>query len=81
MKLLEQLLAERGADGDKSFTIVLGFGGYFKGVKRVEEYSPDRIIITAYNKLVKISGAGLAIGEYFQGDIFISGDIKNVEVE
>ena len=80
MKLTEQLLSEMGA-GDKSFTIALGFGGYFKGVKRVEEYSPEQIVITAFSKRIKISGKNLAIGEYFQEDIFISGDIKFVEVE
>ncbi len=81
MKLIQQILAERGGDIDRSFTIILGFGGYFKGVKRVEEFSEQSIVLTAYGKKLSVRGEKLSIGEYFQGDIFISGEIKVVEVE
>lgn len=81
MKLLQQILREAGADLDKSFTVVPSFGGYFKSVKRVENYSPERIVLSVNKRRLTILGEKLIIDKYFQQDLLIRGDISGVNFE
>lgn len=81
MKLLEQIMCELGGDTLKAFTVVPGFGGYFRCVKSVAEYSPDKIILVLYKTAVTLEGEKLEIGKYFEQDIFIKGDIKAVRID
>ncbi|MGN0818670.1 MAG: YabP/YqfC family sporulation protein [Candidatus Coproplasma sp.] len=81
MKLLQQLLYEAGADDARAFTIVPDFGGYFKCVKGICEYSPEKIIIQVGKSCVELEGKSLCVGKFFQGDLFISGQISGVRVE
>lgn len=81
MKLLQQILREAGADLDKSFTVVPAFGGYFKSVKRVENYSPERIVLSVNKRRLTVSGEKLIIDKYFQQDLLIRGDISGVNFE
>jgi len=78
MKLLQQILAEAGADMGCAITLIPSFGAYFKGVKRVEEYSEEKIILIASKKRWKIEGENLAIDKYFEQDLFIRGEVKGV---
>ena len=41
MKLLEQILQECGGDTLKSFSVIPDFGGYFRSVKTIAEFSPQ----------------------------------------
>lgn len=81
MKLLQQILREAGADLDKSFTVVPAFGGYFKSVKRVEDYSPERIVLSVNKRRLTVLGEKLIIDKYFQQDLLIRGDISGVNFE
>ncbi len=81
MKLLQQLIAELGGDALKSFTVVPFFGGYFRSVKSVLDYSPDAVVISLKNSTVRVEGEKLEIGNYFEGDLFLKGDIKAVKIE
>ncbi|MBD5584751.1 MAG: hypothetical protein HDQ88_06685, partial [Clostridia bacterium] len=45
MKILEQILEELGADTLKSFSVVPAFGGYFRSVKGVAEYSSEKVVL------------------------------------
>lgn len=81
MKLLEQILGELGADTLKSFTIVPKFGGYFRSVKAVKEFSQDKIILSLKRGEITLTGEKLEIGSYFEEDIFVKGDIRNIEIE
>lgn len=81
MKLLQQILREAGADLDKSFTVVPAFGGYFKSVKRVEDYSPEKIVLSVNKRRLTVSGEKLIIDKYFQQDLLIRGDISGVNFE
>ena len=65
MKLLEQILGELGADTLKAFTIIPRFGGYFRSIKSV----------------IIIGGENLDIGSYFEDDILIKGDIREIKIE
>ncbi|MGN0807729.1 MAG: YabP/YqfC family sporulation protein [Candidatus Coproplasma sp.] len=62
-------------------TIVPSFGAYFTSVKRVEEYTPSKIVLSAYKKRVIISGENLVIDKYFCQDLSIKGNITGVAFE
>ena len=81
MKILRQILKEAGADMAGAVTIVPNFGGYFSFVKRVEEYTPSKIVLTAYKRRVIISGENLVIDKYFAQDLSIKGVITGVTFE
>lgn len=81
MELLQQLLKQAGADLDRSFTVVPSFGGYFKSVKRVEEYTPDKVILLLNKRRLIVEGEKLVIDKYFQQDLCIRGDIISVRYE
>ncbi len=81
MELIRQILREAGADPDKAFTVVPGFGGYFKSVKKVEEYSPEKITLLIAGKRVALTGENLAIDKYFQQDLLIKGNVTGVNFE
>ena len=81
MKLLEQILSELGADSLKSFSIVPDFGGYFRSVKGVSEYSPEKIVLSLRKNFITVEGENLSLGKYFEEDIFIKGNIKVITVD
>lgn len=81
MKLLQQILKEAGANTDGAITIVPAFGGYFKAVKKVEEFSPEKIVLTASKKRLTVTGENLRIDKYFQQDLLILGDVKGISYE
>lgn len=81
MEFLQQILSAAGADTLNAFTVVPGFGGYFKGVKGVTSFSPQKIALAVGKTPVSVSGEDLAIGRFFEGDLFISGRITGVELE
>lgn len=81
MKILQQLLKEWGADINGAMTIVPHYGGYFSAVKRVEEYSPQKIVLSAYKQRVIIVGENLIIDKYFMQDFSVKGNITGVSIE
>ena len=81
MKLLEQILSELGADTLKSFSIVPGFGGYFRSVKGVAEFSPEKIVLALRKNKITVEGTELAIGKYFEEDVLITGSIAGVKID
>lgn len=81
MKLLQQILSEAGADVSGAVTLIPAFGAYFKGVKRVEEFSEEKIVITAHKKRWVIEGEKLEIDKYFEQDLFVRGEIKGISYE
>ncbi len=81
MKLLQQILTEAGANLDRSFTIVPAFGGYFKAVKRVEDYSSEKVVLIIAKRRLTVTGEKLVIDKYFQQDLLIRGEITGVNFE
>ncbi len=81
MKLIRQIIAERGGDMGKSINIVVGFGAFVQGVKSVLEYSEDRVVLQIAEKELVICGKKLTVEEYFEGDIFIKGDVCSAAFE
>ena len=81
MILLMQLLKEAGADTDKAFTVILGYGGYFKAIKRVAEYAPQKVTLGLGKGVLVVSGENLRIDKYFEGDLWLLGDIRGIALE
>ena len=58
--------------------IVPNGGGYFEGVKAVETFSPEQIVLCLTRGRVEINGARLLIKKYLDGDMEISGEISSL---
>ncbi|MCI8734324.1 MAG: hypothetical protein HFE40_02075 [Clostridia bacterium] len=81
MKLLEQIIGELGGDTLKSFTVVPSFGGYFRSIKSIAEYSDVKIVLLQKKSVITVEGSGLEVGKYFEEDVFIKGSITGVAIE
>lgn len=81
MKLLEQIMEELGADTLKSFTIVPRFGGYFRSIKSISEYTPQKIVLRLKKFDLTLVGENMQVGKYFEEDLFIKGDIKGIQID
>lgn len=81
MKLLEQILSELGADTLKSFSVIPSFGGYFRSVKGVAEYSSEKVVLALKKNTITVSGANLTLAKYFEEDLLIKGDISEVKID
>lgn len=81
MKLLEQILSELGVDTLKSITLVPGSCCYLKSVKSVAEFSSEKIELKVGKTTVMVEGVDMSIGEYFEGDILIKGNVKGVKID
>ena len=79
-----RLLGEEKKEGLKELfssarcSFVFGGGGYFQGVKSVEEYTPERLVLSYKKGRVEITGKELRIGKYYEGDLALVGSIFSV---
>lgn len=81
MKLLEQIINELGGDTLKAFTVVPRFGGYFRSVKGIAEYTPQKIVLKLKKFNLVLTGVELEVGKYFEEDIFIKGNIEGIQID
>ena len=80
MRLYEELF--KSADGtalSRCIWVPRG-GGYFQGVKAVEDFSSERIVLCFSKDRVEALGKGLSIKKYCDGDLEISGRLACVRV-
>lgn len=57
------------------------FGGYFRSVKSVAEYTPQKIVLLLRKTVLTLEGENMEIGKYFEQDLFIKGNIRVINVE
>lgn len=81
MKLLDQILSEMGGDTLKSFTVIPGFGGYFRSIKSIAEFSPQKIVLRLKKHDIILAGEDMQVGKYFEEDIFIKGNIEGIQID
>ena len=81
MKLLEQILTELGADTLRSFSVVPDFGGYFRSIKGVAEYSSEKVVLALRKNKITVEGENLTLGKYFEEDLLIKGRITGVSID
>ncbi len=81
MKLLEQILGELGADLTSSLVLVPGKCCYIKSVKTVCDLTPALITVAAAKFKVTLEGENMEVGEYFQGDLLVNGNVRGVKID
>ena len=81
MKMISQTLKELGADEDRAFTVVPSFGAYFKCVLAITEFSSQRVVLKTTFGTLTLLGDGLKVGEYFECDAIIRGNIEEVKID
>ena len=80
MRLYEEIFKNAdGVAGDRCVIVPSG-GGYFEGVKAVEDFTSERILLCFARERVAVCGERLSIKKYCDGDMEISGKITVVEV-
>ena len=78
-EIAKSLSAELGVG--IQYTVLDGQGGYFQNVKRITEFSPERIVLRGKKGTVRVEGKNLSIGKYYAGDVAVKGEICKVEKE
>ena len=81
MRLFSEIAAVVGrGDGARvQYTVIDGKGGYFQNVRRMTEFSSERIVFAGKKGAVQVEGEGLSLGKYFAGDAAVKGNVKRVE--
>ena len=75
MHLYEEIFKSVDGIANSRCIIVPNGGGYFEGVKSVEDFSPERILLRFSQGLAAVDGRALMIKKYCDGDLEISGRI------
>ena len=75
MRLYEEILKSVDGVSISRCILVPKGGGYFEGVKSVEDFSPDRIVLRFSQGQTAIEGKDLFIKKYCDGDLEILGKI------
>ena len=78
MRLYDEIF--KTTDGATCARCILlpGGGGYFEGVKYVEDFSSERIVVCFPRQKIELEGEALSIAKYCDGDLAIGGKILTV---
>lgn len=77
MRLYNEIFKK--ADGAFSRCVITPCGGgYFEGVKSVEDFSSERIILRFLRERVEVVGETLVIKKYCDGDLQVLGKILSL---
>ena len=60
------------------YTVLVGYGGYFQGVKTVAEFSPERLVLMMKSGVFEVIGKDFVVEKYCDGDLRLSGEIEEV---
>lgn len=80
MQLLREMFSIGDGENFSRCTLHLGGGAYFEGVKSVGEFSPQTLVLYFPKTSVEITGEGLFIGKYCEGDLLINGKINQIRL-
>lgn len=80
MRLYEEIFKTTDGATCARCIVLPGGGGYFEGVKYVEDFSSERIVVCFPRQKIEIGGEGLSIAKYCEGDLEIGGKILLVRV-
>ena len=61
------------------YTVVDGRGGVFQNVKRLVEFSEEKIVLAGRKGRLCVTGSGLSLGKCEAGDVTVLGKIEKVE--
>lgn len=70
----------KSADGlcVQKYTVAVSGGGYFEGVKKLGDFTPEKIQIYYPHAVIEIAGTDLKIAKFLDGDLQIDGKITGV---
>ena len=80
MRLYEEIFKNTEGISLARCTLVPGGGGFFEGVKGVEDFSSSRIEICFPKNKIEVVGENLIIEKYVDGDLQIAGKITTLSV-
>jgi hypothetical protein len=78
MRLYDEIFKSADGLAFRKYTVVVGGGGYFEGVKSVGDFSTERIILFYPKCSLQIDGKDLMIKKYCDGDLELSGVVHTV---
>ena len=78
MRLYDEILKNTEAGGFARCVITPCGGGYFEGVKAVEDFSTERIILCFSRERVELLGEAFSIKKYYDGDLQVQGKILSM---
>ena len=78
MKLFGEIFKDVDGVSTARYTVVIGGGGYFEGVKAVEDFSTEKVVLIYPKTGVEISGTALCIKKYCDGDLELLGEIVSL---
>ena len=78
MHLYEEVLKNTKGELFAQCVITPCGNGYFEGVKAVEDFSPERILIRFPKHRVEVLGETLVIQKYCDGDLQVEGKILSM---
>ena len=80
MRLYDEIFKNADGAAFARCIVVPSGGGYFEGVKSVEEFSETSIVICFPRETVAVEGKGLTIRKYCDGDLQLAGKIYSLRV-
>ncbi len=80
MRLYDEIFKNADGNAFSRCIIVPKGGGYFEGVKRVDDFSLERIVLRFAKDSVAVEGKELSIKKYCDGDLQLSGEIYGLQV-
>ena len=79
MRLYDELFKNVDGFSTSRYTVIIGGGGYFEGVKAVGDFSPSAVTLYFPKRSILVEGERLAIKKYCDGDLEIAGSISAVK--
>ena len=80
MRLYEEIFKNPEGMALSRFTVAVGGGGYFEGVKSVGDFSSEKIVLYFSRECLEIEGNGLFIRKYCDGDLELAGKITALKL-
>ncbi len=86
MKLFDEIMSRLGVDeeivfGGAKYVVFDGRCAYFENVKGIDDFSENEVKILLKKGKLKVSGNGLYIRRFIEGDLAILGEILSVARE
>ncbi len=78
MRLYGEIFKNTNGEAFSRCVITPCGGGYFEGIKGLEDFSENRVILRFPKERVEILGEGFVIKKYCDGDLQIAGKILSM---
>lgn len=85
MRLFSAIRAALAPEGYEltrvQYTVIDGRGGYFQNVRRLLEFSEEKVVLAGKKGRVSVEGSALSLGRCSEGDVTVLGNIARVSRE